>query len=390
MILLIGFTSSIPNLFAQHYKDSLDVELTESFNKSNIPGLYVMMLDRHGILYQKGLGYADIKNQKPFTAETIENIGSVSKTFIAIALMKAIELGYFTLETDINDILPFKIVNPNFPSDAIKVKHLGTHTSSILDVDSIYHKSYRFIRTDTTNNKVVAFLNELGYNGGLQDSTLATFLKSYLNRKGHLYSNHNFDNSKPGNRYVYSNIASALAAYLIEIKSGLSFSDFTQKNILKPLKMNRSTWFLNEVTIGDHAIPYFSKEMAFPFYSLTTYPDGGLRTSAADLGKFISEMMNGVNGQSHLLKKESFEKMITPNFSSKNAPDNLNLAIRNKGIFWNLYTTGYIGHDGDDPGVSANLLFNENIGIIFMANIYLDDRSGFLRILEKYAGKFTN
>lgn len=390
VIFLIGLTAlPISNLVAQNYSDSLDAELTYLSDQYNIPGMYVVIMDKNKILYQRGFGYSNLQTHRPFTAETIENIGSVSKTFIAVALMKAVELNYFTLETDINDILPFQVLNPFFPEEIIKVKDLATHTSGIVDNESIYPRSYKFIKTDSTDKRAITILDELGYTGGLQYSTLSAFLQSYLSKEGFLYNNHNFSDSKPEEQYHYSNIGSALAAYLIEIKSGLSFSDFTQQHILKPLEMDHSSWFLEEIPMDNHAIPYLNKDVAFPFYSLTTYPDGGLRTSASDLSKYVFEMIRGFNGQSSLLSQASFEKMIHPAFSDENTPDNFNLADRNKGVFWNLYPNGYIGHDGDDPGVSTNLLFNQTRGIIFMANIYLDDRSKFLETLEKYATKLN-
>ncbi|QDW25050.1 hypothetical protein [Pedobacter sp. KBS0701] len=53
----------------------------------------------------------------------------------------------------------------------------------------------------------------------------------------------------------------------------------------------------------------------------------------------------------------------------------MSLQTRNKGVFWNIYNNGYIEHDGDDPGASANILFNKTTGIIFMSNIYIANRS---------------
>lgn len=388
IIVAILFCSS--NIRSQTYKDSLNLELTKLFQESEIPGFFVMILEGDNVKYQKGFGYADIQRRRPFTKSTIQNIGSVSKTFIAVALMKAIELGYFTLETDVNEILPFKVENPFFPKDKIKVRYLTDHTSGIVDNDSIYHKSYRFLNINEADKTVMSFLAERGYTGGIQDSTLSSFMESYLDKSGRLFSKNNFYNSRPGKRSSYSNIASALVAYLIEIKSGKSFSGFTAEYIFKPLIMSHSKWFLDEVPIKDHAIPYFNGDVAFPFYSLTTYPDGGLITSALDLKKYTAEMIKGSNGHSKLLQKKSFEEMFRPNFSESNLPDNFSLSVRNKGIFWSLYNDGFIGHDGDDPGVSTNLLFNETNGIIFLANIYMDysgDRSEILDILKKYSSK---
>jgi len=368
------------------YRDSLDSKLTEAFAKTKIPGFVAVVVDKNGIVYQKALGYADVKQQKPYTTRTLENIGSVSKTFVAVALMKAIDLGYFSLETNINDILPFKVINPYFPGCQINIKQLTTHTSGIIDNDSIYHKSYKFKVNDNVNRDAVAAMAERGYSGGLTDTTLQTFMYSYLNNSGTLYSKMNFYNSKPGERSSYSNIATALSAYLIELKAGMSFAAFSEKYILHPLNMNSSGWFLNQVNMKEHAIPYAAIDFPLPFYELTTYPDGGLITSAADLSKYVIEMINSLNNRSKLLSKKSVDTMFSPAFTLDNMPKNFNAAKRTKGVFWNLYKDGFIGHDGDDPGVSTNIIFNKDYGIIFMTNIYMEDTSDFLNALKEYAG----
>jgi CubicO group peptidase (beta-lactamase class C family) len=369
------------------YKDSLNLLLDQAFVKAKLPGFAAIIVDRNRIVYQRSGGYANIEKHLPFTTQTIENIGSVSKTFIAVALMKAIELGYFSLETNINDILPFRVVNPYCPDCTITIRQLTTHTSGIIDNDSIYHKSYKFIINDTSDKEAISALAERGYSGGLMDTTLELFLENYLSADGRLYSKNNFYNSKPGQRSSYSNIASALAAFLIQTKAGISFAAFTKKYLLQPLHMNSSGWWLDSVNMKQHAIPYLTVDVPLPFYSLTTYPDGGLISSAEDLSRYAIEMIKSLNGHSHLLRKKLVKRMFSPAFGPDGLPQNFNPSKRTKGVFWNLYTDGFIGHDGDDPGVSTNLLFNEKFGIIFISNMYLEDRSEFVELLKKYGGK---
>jgi CubicO group peptidase (beta-lactamase class C family) len=129
--------------------------------------------------------------------------------------------------------------------------------------------------------------------------------------------------------------------------------------------------------------------MAFPYYSLTTYPDGGLRTSALDLSKYVLEMIHSLNGNSKILTNKSVETMFKPAFTTATVPTNMNLQTRNKGVFWNIYNDGYIGHDGDDPGVTTNILFNDHMGIVFITNIYLKDRTDILKILKKYGERLV-
>lgn len=147
-----------------------------------------MIVNKNGIVYTKNFGYANSNAHIPYNTQTIENIGSVCKTFIAVAMTKAIDLGYFYLQTNINDILLFKVVNPYCPKYPITIKQLATHTSAIIDNDSIYHKSYIFLLTGSTYKDALSAIKELGYSGGLSDTTLETFLQSYLNADDKLYS----------------------------------------------------------------------------------------------------------------------------------------------------------------------------------------------------------
>lgn len=387
---LIAFLSATTTAFSQQaFRDSLDQALTLAFNKTKLPGFTAVVVNTHGIIYQKSMGFADAQHHLPYTTSTIENIGSVSKTFVGVALMKAIDLGYFSLETNINDILPFKVINPYHPDAPITIRQLTNHTSGIIDNDSIYHRSYKFRITENSNKDAIGAMAERGYSGGLADTTLETFLQSYLATNGALYSNKNFYNSLPGARSSYSNIATALAAYLIELKAKMPFAAFSQKYILHPLHMTHSSWFLEDVNMQQHATPYAATDLPLPFYSLTTYPDGGLITSAEDLSKYVTAMISSRNKHAQIITQRAADIMFTPAFAPDHLPDNFNASKRTKGVFWNLYTDGFIGHDGDDPGVSTNILFNGNCGIIFMTNIYLDDRGDFLNPLKALAGRIA-
>lgn len=389
LLLFVSFFGISIEATGQHnYLDSLNIVLTSIFEKYNIPGCAVTIINKNGIVYQKSFGYADIKNQKPFDLKTTMNIASVSKAFISLALMKAIQLGYFNLETDINKILPFKIYNPYFPSEIIRIKHLVTHTSGIIDNDSVYSKTYRFVITDKTDVSSIALIKEAGLVGGLKDTTLHDFMLSYLSTKGKLYSKNNFLNEKTGKHYSYSNIASALVAYLIEIKSYTNFSDFTHKYIFTPLKMKQSDWFINPEKISSRAIPYYNADTSFPFYTSITYPDGGLVTSASELSQFVQEMIKSLNSSSSILNKKMAQRMFSPFFTNKNKIDNYDVTKYSNGVFWELYPDGFIGHSGGDPGVSSFIEFNKEIGIVFLCNLYTDTDE-FKSAIKKYALKLN-
>jgi len=390
VILCLLLTFKSYSAYSQTKFDTLTKSLQQVFDKDSLPGLSVVLVNSQKIIYEHNFGYADIAAERNYTSTTIQNIGSVSKTFCAIAVMKAIELGYFTLETDINTILPFKVINPNYPEGRITVRELTNHTSGIIDNPEQFTDTYQFDTNfspyDTSAYKL---LKGLGYNNKISDCSLKDFFYNYLSVEGKYYSKNNFGKGKPGGTSRYSNIGSALAAYIIELKSGMSYTDFTIKYILQPLKMNHSGWSLDKNKLEQYARPYYNRQATFPYYHWITYPDGGLRTTTADLCKYLKALIKGYNGDESLLKAASYKIMFTPQFSKENPPAGISLANRNKGIFWNLYTNGTIGHDGDDPGVSTFLFFNPATGMggVFLCNKYLADKLELINLLVKFTNE---
>ena len=116
-------------------------DLEQIYTQNHINGFSVAIVNQNGTLFESGFGYSNRKENKKYTENTIQNIASVSKTFIGITLMKAQELGYLNLDDPINDFLPFKVINAYFPNTPITIRQLATHTSSIRD-PSRYEKKW--------------------------------------------------------------------------------------------------------------------------------------------------------------------------------------------------------------------------------------------------------
>lgn len=124
------------------YADSLTNELNEIHKQGHFNGLSVAIVNEGGTLYQSGFGFSDAQAKEAYSVNTIQNIGSVSKTFIGVALMKAQEVGKLNLDDPINAYLPFKVVNSYFPTQPITIRHLATHTSTITDTEEYFNKVY--------------------------------------------------------------------------------------------------------------------------------------------------------------------------------------------------------------------------------------------------------
>ncbi|WP_271782946.1 serine hydrolase domain-containing protein [Aquimarina algiphila] len=354
--------------FSQGSIDALDKTLNSIYEKGHLPGFAVALVTPSGITFQKGYGYANKETKEPYTIETVQNIGSVSKTFIGVALMKAIELEKLTLDMPINEILPFAVNNPKYPDVPITVKHLATHTSSILDTEN-YNKSYVFenLNEITPEKFEKNEYKELKVIAKNKRYALKDFLINHLTKDGLWYSKKNFLKNRPGERYEYSNSGSALLAYIIEEATGVPFVKFTQEYILNPIEMSASGWSYTAIDKSKHAKTYYQSGNKVPEYSLITYPDGGFRTSITDLSKYLNTMMKGYYGEeSSILKKNSYEKMMTPKLTKKQY--NTKELKDNQGLLWESKPSGTIGHNGSDPGIFTLMYFKKQDragGIIF-------------------------
>ena len=208
--------------------------------------------------------------------------------------------------------MPFKIINPHFPKSAITIRHLATHTSTIQDTD-FYDKTYIF------DSKIILdiegfpkeFIDTIKTFNSNKRILLKDFIMNLVTKKGEWYSKKNFLKVPTGARSSYSNLGSAIAAYIIEIKTGMTFDEYTRKNILEPLKMNSSGWKRSRIDTSKHAKHYLLDMQSIPNYSLITYPDGGFRTSVSDLSKYLIEVIKGFDGNGKVLSKKSYREMTS-------------------------------------------------------------------------------
>lgn len=355
---------------AQPDHKALTARLQALHRDAGFAGFAVATVSKDGVTYRHGFGYADLGARRPYRTDTVQNVGSVSKTFVGVALAKAIELGYFTLDTEINAVLPFRVDNPHAGAGPITIRHLVTHTSGIVDDDETYgHSYYLNAYSDRRSALLKRFTQEYTV-PGRADTSLGGFLRGYLAADGRDFKASNFSAAPSGSTYDYSNIGAALAAYLVELKSGQRFDAFCQTHIFQPLGMRHTGWSINDELAARHARLYDTGKQAYPLYSLITYPDGGLITSADDLAIFLVEMIKGYRGESALLGKASFRLLFDKQFADDAIPAGSPKGEPNGGIFWRYEANGLIGHSGSDPGVTTFMAFDpvQGTGKIFLTN----------------------
>ncbi|WP_074409414.1 MULTISPECIES: serine hydrolase domain-containing protein [Aquimarina] len=363
------------------------IELQKLYDESELAGLSVAIVDNRKVRYQNSFGYSDINKNRRYTNHTIQNIGSISKTFIALAVMKAVEQGKLDLDTNINTYLPFDVIHPFHPEKPITVRHLATHTSGITDRE-VYYKSYVFENSAQVDVSIYPedyqpIVELIKTNVKIDESV---FFKNVLSASGPWYSQGNFTENAPGEKYDYSNIAAALAAFVVENATGISYENYTHKYIFDPLHMDATGWSFNDVNMQNHATLYYAKDFEVPRYSLVTKADGGLITSTSDFSKYLIEMMRGYKGKGKLLSAASYEEM----FRLQSKYNEIKEAMG--GIFWGINSNNTIEHTGGDPGIITACMFDpiKNRGYYLMTNTSEEFNINIERSIEKIWNTLIN
>ncbi|MEM8931530.1 MAG: serine hydrolase domain-containing protein [Acidobacteriota bacterium] len=346
-----------PSTEASPSAAALDAALQTLHADNPFPGFAVAVVDRDdGVLYSKGFGWADRKAETPFTPKTVLNIGSVSKTFIGVALMQAEAKGQIDLDAPIDRHLPYTVRNPRFPDTAITLRHLATHTSGIEDRESIYRKAYS--------------------EGSEPSMALGDYLKRYLDPEGAWFDRRNFGDAAPGEQREYSNIGAALAAHVLERATGEPFDVSTTRTILEPLGMDGAGWSYADAASSRHATLYDGRKVV-DLYTLVTYPDGGMRADVESLTRYLQAMLHGgeLDG-ARILSESSVAAMVAAQHPA-DSPLVDAMDGKNSGIFWSINAKGRIGHTGGDPGIATALAFDPETGRgwIFVTNTELNRKN---------------
>jgi CubicO group peptidase (beta-lactamase class C family) len=169
-------------------------------------------------------------------------------------------------------------------------------------------------------------------------------------------------------RMVYANMGYALNGHLVEVLTGESFPTFCQDHIFGPLEMEQTSWHLAGLDESTVAMPYIWSNgdyRATGHYGYPDYPDGGLRTGAEQLARFMAMGMGGGElGLTRILDEDTFVEMMTVHYPDLD--DSQGLAWYS----WKLDGEALWGHDGGDIGVAteAGIRWSDELGFVFLMN----------------------
>jgi CubicO group peptidase (beta-lactamase class C family) len=390
--LLLSSCTTTPSTHSTEFikiQTELTEKLTEISKQTDFNGFGVALANEKEVLYKNGFGMASIENNQRYTDSTVQNIASVSKTFIGLAILKAQELGKLQLDDSINKYLPFKVINPAFPGVPITIRHLVTHTSSIIDSKAYMTRTIILKDTNHLAANLKIDISPTRFNPPSAKMSIEEFLNNMLSAGGKWYVKEGFTKRKPGEIYAYSNTGATLAALVLEKATGMGYDKFTTQYILTPLQMVSSGWSFTAIDFSKYTHTYQNKTTPYPYYSLVTYPDGGMLTTSADMSKYICELLKGFTRKGTLLTEESYKEYFTPQLKAENFIDRDTSRYTdeyNMGITMGFGPAGNFGHFGGDPGLFSVIYFDKEKKT---GKFYITNTDGNGTATGKYHGAIT-
>ncbi len=229
----------------------------------HIPGAVLVVVEDGRVVVSKGYGVADLETRSPVDPQTtLFRVASISKLFVATAVMQQVELGRLDLDADVNGYLESFQLEPSY-AEPVTLRRLLTHTGGFDD---------RFLRTAEPLERAPTPLGEY----------LARDMPPRV--------------MPPGKNISYSNHGYALAGYLVERVSGVPFAEYVRREILAPLGMDRSSFGIPTPLPASLAQPYVwrgGRHHELGYDRLLDYPAGDLVTCGGDLARFLLAHLDG-------------------------------------------------------------------------------------------------
>jgi CubicO group peptidase (beta-lactamase class C family) len=313
-----------------------DTFFPEQMEALNIPGLTFIFVQGGEVVFAKGYGYSNLETATPVGADSsVVRIGSVSKLFVATAVMQLVEKGKLDLHADINQYLSaFKLEN-TFP-EPVTLAHLLTHTAGFEDPPYV-------------SNTDPARVQPLGE---------------------HLAENMPPRTHPPGEVNIYSNYGYALAALVVEEVSGTPFEQYVEQNILKPLGMSKSSYLLAPPLPENMVTGYAYQDGAQvpqPMDYDSDYPGGSIVSTSEDMSHFmLAHLRDGCFEGACILGADTLAKMHERHAETPYEGQYVTLGFV-EGI---QDSQRFLGHSGAIRGFgsSLNLLPEHDAGYFFSFN----------------------
>ncbi len=322
--------------------DQFRAAVQKVLDETGVPGAGLALVRQSGVEWAGGVGLADRDRHTPVTADTHFRAGSISKTFVAMALVQLSEDGDVDLDTPIAEIaseVPFN--NPWEAGDPVRVIHLLQHTAGFDDMH--FNEIY-----NVEDEPDLPLIDVLRRNPRSRDVRW-----------------------RPGTRVSYSNPGYAVAGYLIEKITGRPYEDFITERTFTPLGMTTSSFRLTPAGEALLAKGYRARTgPPVPYSQIYLRPAGNLHTSPKELGSFVHMLLNwGETADQLVIDPEYLSNMEHPRSS---LASEAGLRVGYGSAIAASTTEGFpmLGHGGGIDGFSSLYAYSStrDVGYVVLLN----------------------
>lgn len=365
-IVLLSFLKVLSQNIDFERETAVDSIVNKYAKEYSIVGLSIGIIDK-GNEFTQHYGNTDLSNRYIVSDSTMFHLASISKLFTATAILQLVENNKLSLEDKLVDILPeFKMKDKRYAE--IKVKHLLTHSSGL-----------------KWNNKLKKSPDDT--------SSISLYIQNLQKAKL------KFTPGKKMSYKTYSNVGYNLLGIVIERVSGQSFDNYIYENILRPLKMYRSTYYYEDIDASHLAIPQIvvgnSKKIRrlnflgidskrdpivngepLQLKSYSVYGEEYEHNPSGNLISTVKELNLWIQHHLELYSDSKFKGILEQNTLKKMWTTQKEIANNKTSIGWGWWISQdeklgtSVFHVGNNPGFCSLLMIypEKNFGITILCN----------------------
>jgi CubicO group peptidase (beta-lactamase class C family) len=235
--------------------DELRAQIAQILDRNGIPGVGIALVGSDGPIYIGGVGVTDFETRRPVDADTVYRVGSITKSVVALGVMKLVDQHRLDLNQPIAELVPDAgITNAWEQTSPVTLGQVLEHTAGFDDMhfNEVFH----------------------------DDDALSAPDALAINRNARVVR------WEPGTRFSYSNVGYTLAARAIEVATGEPFDVWLRREVLAPLGMHAD--FRRTDELAAHlATGYVRRGRSVPFHPIAHRAAGALLASPKDLAQLV-------------------------------------------------------------------------------------------------------
>lgn len=320
-----------------HYlQQYLSWYIPQQMKRYHVPGVSIAVVDNQRLIWAKGFGYANREKRIPAGAETVYQVGSISKLFTATAVMQLVDRGKINLDAPIRTYLP-----------GFAMKSRWTDASPITPRELLSHH---------------AGLPTYYLKGFFSREPMADLAKDLTGQ---------YLAYPPGKVFNYSNLGPDLMGLVMERITGQHFAPYMQSALLDPLGMHHSSFVMDSDIAPLLARGYVDNQPTNPV-PIRDVPAGSLLSNVVDLSRFMRLVFgNGELDGQRLIGASALAAMFQPQFA--NSPLDFGQRF---GLGWMLsglpvYGGGMVAwHNGGTKAFLSQMAImpEKKLGVVVLAN----------------------